>query len=324
MSEADRIAAQSLRDMEAAPGLVLRVPEEQPAKYARVSQAGGKSSNRHIETEQRRRDRINEGFQALRDLMPAQEKMDKASFLMAAVDYIRKLQDQMQQLLVSGAISKLPEEVQWNVRVLLPRAQDMAASGQGPAASGNLGSVQNLSAGMLASLPLAASAAPQTPPVAAQQQGQDVAAQLQSMLAQAALVQQLQVHQSAHSQLMQLLQLNQLVQGSSPDPSGNPMAALIAQLAQGPQAQQAPGSGLAGFNLSALLGSAAPSLSPAASQPTPTGCCAPTPASQDASTPKVRRGAKVRRHTTASKLGQPSPPLDASHRDGRPQLNEML
>ena len=40
---------------------MLRVPEEQPAKYARVSPAGGKSSNRHIETEQRRRDRINEG-----------------------------------------------------------------------------------------------------------------------------------------------------------------------------------------------------------------------------------------------------------------------
>ena len=47
--------------MEAAPGLMLRVPEEQPAKYARVSQAGAKSSHRHIETEQRRRDRINEG-----------------------------------------------------------------------------------------------------------------------------------------------------------------------------------------------------------------------------------------------------------------------
>ncbi len=68
------------------------------------------------------------------------------------------------------------------------------------------------------------------------------------------------------------------------------MAALIAQLAQGPQAQQAqqaPGSGLANLNLSALLGSAAPSLSPAASQPTPTACCAPAPAGQDASTPKV-------------------------------------
>ena len=140
--------------------------------------------------------------------MPTAEKMDKASFLIAAVDYIRKLQvgqlylcntqvlptphsltrlqgfataesdyarrapmlmtvatlqDQMQQLLASGAISKLPEEVQWNVRVLLPRAQDMVGAGPGQAASGNLGSVQNLSAGMLASLPLAA-APPQTPP----------------------------------------------------------------------------------------------------------------------------------------------------------------
>ena len=44
------------------------------------------------ETEQRRRDRINEGFQALKALMPTQEKQDKASFLMAAVDYIRQLQ----------------------------------------------------------------------------------------------------------------------------------------------------------------------------------------------------------------------------------------
>ena len=74
-------------------------------------------------------------------------------------------QDQMQHLLASGAISKLPEEVQWNVRVLLPRAQDTAGSGPGRAASGNLGSVQNLSAGMLASLPLAAPATPQTSPV---------------------------------------------------------------------------------------------------------------------------------------------------------------
>ena len=61
---------------------------------------------------------------------------------------------------------------------------------------------------------------------APQAQGQDVAAQLQSMLAQAALVQQLQAHQSAHSQLMQLLQLNQLVQGSTPDPSGERHATI--------------------------------------------------------------------------------------------------
>lgn len=31
-------------------------------------------------------------FQALRELMPTQEKMDKATFLMAAVEYIRQLQ----------------------------------------------------------------------------------------------------------------------------------------------------------------------------------------------------------------------------------------
>ena len=51
----------SCRDMEAAPGLMLH--EEEPAgKYARASLAGSKSSNRHIQTEQRRRDRINEGY----------------------------------------------------------------------------------------------------------------------------------------------------------------------------------------------------------------------------------------------------------------------
>ena len=68
----------------------------------------------------------------------------------------------MQQLLATGAISKLPEEVQWNVRVLLPRGQDNLGSGQ---QQGNMGSMQNLSAGVLASLPLAAPAATQTPPV---------------------------------------------------------------------------------------------------------------------------------------------------------------
>ncbi len=34
----------------------------------------------------------------------------------------------MQQLLVMGAVSKLPEEVQWNVRVLLPRKEEPAAA----------------------------------------------------------------------------------------------------------------------------------------------------------------------------------------------------
>ena len=70
----------------------------------------------------------------------------------------------MQQLLATGAISKLPEEVQWNVRVLLPRGQELTGPGQ---PQGAPGSVQNLSAGMPASLPLAAAApsAPQAAPV---------------------------------------------------------------------------------------------------------------------------------------------------------------
>ena len=192
------------------------------------------------------------------------------------------LQDQMQQLLASGAISRLPEEVQWNVRVLLPRGQDLSGSRQARGASGNPGAAPNLSPGVLASLPLAAPSAPPAAPAVrhitlilpmdhdpgsrlsssedvmyevavhhdtchdmvlalcsvqdsqavlrvgsgavqaptgAAAPGQDMAAQLQNMLAQAALMQQLQASQSVHSQLLQLLQL-QLVQGSTPDQSG--------------------------------------------------------------------------------------------------------
>ncbi len=71
----------------------------------------------------------------------------------------------MQQLLASGAISKLPEEVQWNVRVLLPRGQDASGAAQLRGTLGNLGSVQNLSPGVLASLPLAAATAPLANPM---------------------------------------------------------------------------------------------------------------------------------------------------------------
>ncbi len=34
----------------------------------------------------------------------------------------------MQQLLATGAVSKLPEEVQWTVRMLLPRKEEPAAA----------------------------------------------------------------------------------------------------------------------------------------------------------------------------------------------------
>lgn len=95
-------------------------------------------------------------FAALKALMPSQEKMDKATFLGSTVEYIKQLQvcgyvhtstmclgminlllqyasdvafigrcvwlqGTMQQLVSIGAVSKLPEEAQWNIRVLLPR-----------------------------------------------------------------------------------------------------------------------------------------------------------------------------------------------------------
>ena len=48
--------------------------EDEPAgKYVRTSLAGSKSSNRHIQTEQRRRDRINEGYVPHCCLKPPQQ-----------------------------------------------------------------------------------------------------------------------------------------------------------------------------------------------------------------------------------------------------------
>lgn len=86
------------RDMEADvhhPPPELAAGEEgasRPAKMARAGSGAARSTLRHIETEQRRRDRINEGFKALRELLPTTGKMDKANFLMACVAYIRQLQ----------------------------------------------------------------------------------------------------------------------------------------------------------------------------------------------------------------------------------------
>ncbi|KAK9847003.1 hypothetical protein WJX84_009865 [Apatococcus fuscideae] len=112
---------------------------------------GKKSVMSHVATEQRRRDRINEGFNALRDLIPHKDKMDKATFLQQTVEYIKQLQAVMHQLLAMGAIKNLPEDTQWSIRLLLPRkteevsipppsavpAQVTAAAQQTPA-SGNV------------------------------------------------------------------------------------------------------------------------------------------------------------------------------------------
>lgn len=61
----------------------------------------GKRANphrsKHSETEQRRRSKINERFQALRDLIPENDsKRDKASFLLEVIEYIHFLQEKLQ------------------------------------------------------------------------------------------------------------------------------------------------------------------------------------------------------------------------------------
>ncbi|KAM7510187.1 hypothetical protein LguiB_009062 [Lonicera macranthoides] len=69
------------------------------------SHKGGKSSDqkvnanrsKHSETEQRRRSKINERFQILRDLIPQNDqKRDKASFLLEVIQYIQFLQEKLQ------------------------------------------------------------------------------------------------------------------------------------------------------------------------------------------------------------------------------------
>ncbi|KAK8557715.1 hypothetical protein V6N13_008103 [Hibiscus sabdariffa] len=53
--------------------------------------------SKHSETEQRRRSKINERFQALRDIIPQNDqKRDKASLLLEVIEYIQFLQEKLQ------------------------------------------------------------------------------------------------------------------------------------------------------------------------------------------------------------------------------------
>ncbi|XP_031109160.1 transcription factor BIM3-like isoform X2 [Ipomoea triloba] len=53
--------------------------------------------SKHSETEQRRRSKINERFQTLRDIIPENDqKRDKASFLLEVIEYIQFLKDKIQ------------------------------------------------------------------------------------------------------------------------------------------------------------------------------------------------------------------------------------
>ncbi|KAL1558940.1 basic helix-loop-helix transcription factor [Salvia divinorum] len=68
-----------------------------PADYKGIDQKANASRSKHSETEQRRRSKINERFQILRDLLPENDrKRDKASFLLEVIQYIHFLQEKLQ------------------------------------------------------------------------------------------------------------------------------------------------------------------------------------------------------------------------------------
>ncbi|KAI3452173.1 hypothetical protein Pfo_008838 [Paulownia fortunei] len=68
-----------------------------PTESKRFDQKGNALRSKHSETEQRRRSKINERFQILRDLIPENDqKRDKASFLLEVIQYIQFLRDKLQ------------------------------------------------------------------------------------------------------------------------------------------------------------------------------------------------------------------------------------
>ena len=81
----------------------------------------------------------------------------------------------MVQLLEMGAVSKLPEDVQWSVRVLLPRKEDPAVAAARAAAQAASGAAPNLNGSLLAPAALPALGGAAALPQYAPQQQQPVA-----------------------------------------------------------------------------------------------------------------------------------------------------
>ncbi|KAL3813509.1 hypothetical protein ACJIZ3_014777 [Penstemon smallii] len=68
-----------------------------PTENKRVDKKGNALRSKHSETEQRRRSKINERFQILRDLIPENDqKRDQASFLLEVIQYIQFLHEKLQ------------------------------------------------------------------------------------------------------------------------------------------------------------------------------------------------------------------------------------
>ncbi|KAJ8459894.1 hypothetical protein OPV22_032820 [Ensete ventricosum] len=63
-----------------------------------IEQRPNNPRSKHSATEQRRRSKINDRFQILRELIPhSDQKRDKASFLMEVIEYVRFLQEKLQK-----------------------------------------------------------------------------------------------------------------------------------------------------------------------------------------------------------------------------------
>ncbi|MQL71887.1 hypothetical protein Taro_004209 [Colocasia esculenta] len=99
-------------------------PREMPVKIDRSvsnnDDGSGKDQrpstprSKHSATEQRRRTKINDRFQILRDLIPhSEQKRDKASFLLEVIEYIQFLQEKVQKYEPS-----CPEWNQANVKLM--------------------------------------------------------------------------------------------------------------------------------------------------------------------------------------------------------------
>ncbi|XP_062193730.1 transcription factor BIM2-like isoform X8 [Phragmites australis] len=110
-------------------GQPAAAPAAQPGAReltVRVDRQGGSCSDggtdqrpntprsKHSATEQRRRSKINDRFQILRDLLPhSDQKRDKATFLLEVIEYIRFLQEKEQKYEAS-----FPEWNQENAKIL--------------------------------------------------------------------------------------------------------------------------------------------------------------------------------------------------------------
>ncbi|KAL6961116.1 hypothetical protein U1Q18_038877 [Sarracenia purpurea var. burkii] len=84
-------------DEELVPGTVNGSFQKVKLDGKSIDQKVNALRSKHSETEQRRRSKINERFQILRDLIPQNDqKRDKASFLLEVIQYIQFLQEKLQ------------------------------------------------------------------------------------------------------------------------------------------------------------------------------------------------------------------------------------